>query len=103
MVRTLFPDPIVEVRGTPWVDVSVSRLNNKKMIHLVNTSGDHKNQTFIEKVAPLPAFDITIRSESRPNRIVMQPQGRELNFSYHEGKVHLKVDPIEIYDILVIE
>lgn len=103
MVRTLFPDPIVEVRGTPWVDVSVSRLNNKKMIHLVNTSGDHKNQTFIEKVAPLPAFDITIRSESRPNRIVRQPQGRELNFSYHEGKVHLKVDPVEIYDILVIE
>ena len=103
VVRTLFPNPVVEVKGSPWVDVSVSTLNKKTLVHLVNTSGDHQHQTYIEKVTPLPALDVTIRAAQKPKKITLQPQGKNLPFTYRDGKAHVKVDPIEIYDILVVE
>jgi hypothetical protein len=103
IVRTLFPDPVVEVRGSPWVDVSTSRLNDKLHIHMVNTSGDHKELHLIEGIAPVGPLQITIRSDRKPSRITLQPQGKACNFSYANGKAQLTVDSLDIYDILVVE
>jgi hypothetical protein len=102
-VRTLFPNPIVEVKGSPWVDVSASKLGNQTVIHLVNTSGDHKKSTYIEKVQPLPALDVAIRMDKKPSKVTLQPEGRALKFSYQDGKVKVKVNGVSIYDLLVLE
>jgi hypothetical protein len=103
IVRTLFPNPLVEVSGSPWVDVSVSQLNGKQTVHLVNTSGNHKAAGIIEQIAPVKNLRLTIRSDRKPSRITLQPAGKVCDFTYADGKVHLKVDTLEIYDILVIE
>jgi len=54
-------------------------------------------------VTPLPALDVTIRAAQKPKKITLQPQGKNLPFTYRDGKAQVKVDPIEIYDILVVE
>ncbi|MDR3260208.1 MAG: hypothetical protein LBT78_00055 [Tannerella sp.] len=102
-VRTLFPDPVAEVGGSPWVDVSASRLDDKLLIHLVNTSGDHKDTRIIERIDPVGPLQVTIRSDRKPSRITLQPEGKVCNFKYSNGKVQLKIDSLDIYDILVIE
>jgi len=102
-VRTLFPNPLVEVKGSPWVDVSVSHLNGKRMVHLVNTSGDHKGAGILQSIESVGPLQISIRSNEKPSKITLQPAGKNLHFTYADGKAHVKVEELEIYDILVIE
>jgi len=102
-VRALFPNPLVEVSGSPWVDVSVSQLNGKRLIHLVNTSGDHKEAGIIKKIDPVGPLQVTIRCEQKPSKITLQPTGEPCDFTYADGKAQVRVERLEIYDIMVIE
>ncbi|MDR3197085.1 MAG: hypothetical protein LBU34_04365 [Planctomycetaceae bacterium] len=102
-VRLLFPNPPVEVSGSPWVDVSVSRLNGKRMVHLVNTSGDHKNVGILRSIDPVGPLKVSIRCEQKPSQITLQPSGKTCDFTYSDGKAQLTVDAVEIYEILVVE
>jgi hypothetical protein len=102
-VRALFPHPLAEVSGSPWVDVSVSRLNGKRMIHLVNTSGDHKGVGIIRSIEPVGPLQVTVRCEQKPSQITLQPSGKRCDFTWSDGKAQLTVDAVEIYDILVVE
>ena len=102
-VNTLFPDPLVEVSGSPWVDVSVSQLNSKRIVHLVNTSGDHKGAGIIPSIEPAGPLQVSIRCDHKPSKITLQPAGKTCDFTYAGGKAEVKIDSVEIYDILVIE
>ena len=103
IVRSLFPNPLVEVSGSSWVDVSVSKLNGNRMIHLVNTSGNHKGAGIIRSIDPVGPLQVSIRCNQKPLKITLQPLGKSCDFSYANGKAHVKVDAVDIYDILVIE
>ncbi|MDR3267483.1 MAG: hypothetical protein LBT83_00220 [Tannerella sp.] len=103
MVRALFPNPLVEVGGSPWVDVSVSQLKGQRMVHLVNTSGNHQEAGILEKIDPTGPLQVSIRCDRKPERITLQPAGKACHFAYSEGIVYLKINAVEIYDILVIE
>lgn len=100
--RTLFPNPIVEVSGSPRVDVSVSQLNGKRMVHLVNTSGDHA-KPIIRSIEPVGSFQLSIRCDRKPSKITLQPADKTCDFTYANGKATVKIDAVEIYDILVVE
>ena len=43
LVREMFPDPVVEVTGSHYVDVTVNKVSGKTVVHLVNTAGPHDN------------------------------------------------------------
>jgi len=101
--RLLFPEPKVEVTGSQWVDVSISRLGDKLTVHLVNTSGNHRDTPIIEEIEPVGPLQIVIRSDSRPQRIMLQPEGKACDFDFVDGKATLIVDAVPIYSILVIE
>ena len=102
-VRALFPHPLVEVSGSPWVDVSVSQLNGKRQVHLVNTSGDHKGAGIIRAIDPVGPLQVSIRADRKPSKITLQPAGKTCDFTYTDGKVQVTIDSVDIYDILMIE
>ncbi len=102
-VHTLFPDPLVEITGSPWIDVSISQLKGKKMVHLVNSSGDHKGAGIIQSIEPVGPLQLSIRCKSKPAKITLQPEGKTCSFTFNDGKVEVKIDKVDIYEILVIE
>ena len=102
-LKTLFTEPKVEVTGSQWVDVSVSRLGDKLTIHLVNTSGDHRGTPIIETIDPVGPLQITIRCDTKPRQITLQPENTPLDFDFADGKATLTVDSVPIYSILVVE
>ncbi len=102
-VRSMFTNPVVEVKGTQWVDVSASRLGGKLAVHLVNTSGKHSKLTYIEEVKPVRDLQITIRSDKKPSKVTLQPLGKECRFTYAGGQIKVNVDAVPIYEILVVE
>jgi hypothetical protein len=101
--RHLFPEPKVEVIGSQWVDVSVSRLGNKLTVHLVNTSGNHRDAGIINEIEPIGPLQITIRCDDKPQRITLQPEGKPCEFNFADGKATLTVESVPIYSILVVE
>ena len=103
LVNELFPNPAVEVLSSPYVDVSLRRLNGKLQVHLVNTSGDHRNTAIIDSIDPVKDIEVSVRCAEKPSRIVRQPDGKELRFRYRDGKAIFKIPLLEIYDIIEIE
>jgi len=39
----------------------------------------------------------------QPTKITLQPEGKICDFDYADGKAQVKIEKINIYDILVIE
>lgn len=102
-VRTMFPNPLVEVSGSPWIDVSTSQLKGKRLVHLVNSSGNHNEAGIIQSIEPVGPLKLTICCDSKPTKITLQPEGKICDFDYADGKAQVKIEKINIYDILVIE
>ena len=105
LVRQLFPGPMVEVRGSPDVDVSVNRLQGKLAINLVNASGPHWDQQkpLFDAIAPVGPLELAIRMAIKPAKITMQPEGQALAFEYRDDVARLSVPRLEIHSVIVVE
>ena len=105
LVRELFPAPLVVVKGSGAVDVSVNRLKNKLAINLVNTSGAHwdMKKTLFDSIDPVGPLEISLRATTKPASIRLQPEGKSLSFEYQGGVARLTVPRVEIHNILLVE
>jgi hypothetical protein len=105
LARQLFPSPMVEVKGSANVDVSVNRLHGRIAINLVNTSGAHwdANKPLLDSISPIGPLEIGILAPAKPVRITLQPDGASLPFEYREGTARLTVPQLDIHGIVVIE
>ena len=102
LVAELFPEPMVEVKSCPWVDVSVRRHKGRLQIHLVNTSGDHRHIGIIDSIDPVCDIDVSVRLPRKPRKILRQPEGVSLPFDYRDGKAFFRLDTLDIYEIIEV-
>jgi len=105
LARRLFPQPIVEVEGSPHVDVTVMTKDGRLMVNLVNTAGLHEDASVytFDHVPPVGPLEVAIRRDQRPKDVTLQPGGRKVKFTYRDGKVGLRIDRLELHDIIVVE
>ena len=105
LVRELFPEPIVEVKGSSDVDVVVNRLGRKLEVNLVNTSGPHTDtkDPIFESVAPIGPLSVAVRLANRPHKVTLEPGARPLAFDYRSGQIHVTLPGVDIHDIIVVE
>ncbi len=103
LTNELFPKPMVEVSGTHDVDVSLARNHGKLQVHLVNTSGPHATEPFVDSITPIGPLQVTLRSGSRPKRITLEPGGHPLEFQHANGETRLTVAEVPIHGIAVVE
>ena len=105
LVRQLFPEPMVELKGSPAVDVSVNRLGGKLAVHLVNTSGAHwdRKKPLIEAIEPVGPLELTIRVPAKPGNITLQPEGQSLACEYRNDMVRVTVPRLDIHSVVMIE
>ena len=95
---------MVEVIGSHLVHVAVNKLKGKTMINLINVAGEHTNQSAIayDQVPPLTDLKVTVKSAAKPAKIILQPEGKEMQFSYSAGKSTVNIPKLEIHSILEI-
>ncbi len=105
LVRELFPLPIVRVEGSDTVDVSVNRLGSQLVVNLVNTAGPHAdpNVAVFDRVPLIGPLNVSIRTDKRPERVILQPGTRHLPFRFADGAVQLTLPRLDIHEIIVIE
>jgi hypothetical protein len=103
LARQLFPEPMVEVKGSNDVDVCVARNHGKLLVNLVNTTGPHKTQSIIETIPPVGPLDITIHLSRKPAGVTFEPGARPLASDYRDGQLRLSVPKVEIHDIVAVQ
>ncbi len=104
LIDDLLPDRIVKVSGSHLVHVTVNKLNNKMYVNLVNIAGEHTNQKAIgyDEIPVLKGLKISINTVHKPAKIVLQPEGLELNVDFQDGISKVLVPEIKIHSILEV-
>jgi len=103
LVRELFAQPLVEVKGSSDVDVCVARNHGKLLVNLLNTAGPHQTEPVLETIPPVGPLDVTIRLDARPAAVTLEPGARPMDFDFDDGRLRLVVPKLEIHDVLVVE
>lgn len=104
VTRELFPEPMVQVKGSADVDVVVNRLGNKLNVHLVNTAGPHREKnTILDEIPPVGPLQVTIRAKEKPSRMTLEPGGEALLSEYVNGAVRVTIPRVEIHRAITVE
>jgi hypothetical protein len=105
LAQQLFHNPMVEVTGSPYVDITVNRLHGHLTINLVNTSGPHTDmkKPLIESIDPVGPLGIKLRFAQKPARIILEPGDRPLDFTFQDGQAQFTIPTLEIHSVIVVE
>ena len=98
-------DPIVKIESVfGRLEIVALNKDEKLMIQLVNANGSHANpDTATDDLIP-PVLDIklSIKLESQPKKLILQPQGRELSFEYKNSRAYVNIDRIDIHSVIEV-
>lgn len=105
LTRHLFPESLVEVKGSMFVDIVATRKNNALLLHLVNTSGPHADtkQYSFDEVPPIGRLEVSVRTAKKPQSVTLQPYGTSLPYRYEDNKLIFELKQLEFYDIVEIK
>lgn len=103
-IKELFPDQLVQVSGSHLVHVTVNSLNDKMYVNLINIAGEHTNQTAVgyDEIPSLKNLVIRIKSDKKPTKILLQPEGRELENDFQDGVSKVLIPELAIHSILEV-
>lgn len=104
LIGRLMPEKIAEVKGSRLVHVTVNRLNNKLYVSLINVSGEHTNEAAIgyDYVPALKDLEVSLKTPAKPVSILLQPEGKKLDFVYRDGKSAFKIPEVRIQSVIEI-
>jgi hypothetical protein len=100
----LFPDQLVKVAGTHLVHITLNRLNDRLYVNLLNIAGEHTNQNAIgyDEIPSLKNLRVSINTGQKPSKILLQPDGRELEINFQNGVSKVVVPELKIHSILEV-
>ena len=97
--------PLVRVEHTcGLLEIVPLEKDGRLMVQLVNGNGSHAAPNNITDDQLPPVLDITlsIATDTKPKRLVLQPEGRELEFSYCDGRAYVEIDRMNIHNIVEV-
>ncbi len=97
-VRAQIPDKAV---------VTYTRQENEKrnILHLLfaHTTVRGQNTEVIEDTVPLYNVKCVVKVDKKPSKITLEPQEKEIDFVFADGKAEFTVPEIDIHQMVVIE
>ncbi len=97
--------PELKVEGSSYVHVNLTVKNNQTLIHLINATGHHDNEKIYEwaEVPPLYNLNIQYKTNRKPTKLTIQPEGMNLSFNYKDGILSFVVPKLDIYSIVQVD
>lgn len=95
----------IRLTGGKDADIVLTEKDGKDYIHVVNLQGEHRSgrvKTF-DYIPPVCGTEIVYASGRKPKRIIARPEGKEIGFSYTQGRIHIAPEKVELYAIFEIE
>lgn len=105
LVHSLY-DPMVNIENAcGLVEIVCLNKDQKLMIQLVNGNGSHSNTAYAtdDTVCPVLDLEISIKLDKKPTALVLQPEGRELDFCWRDGRAYVSVGRVDIHSIIEVK
>ena len=97
--------PIIKVESALGLleTVCLSK-DGRLMLQLINANGNHASATTVTEDFIPPVVDIvlSIKLESKPQALILQPEGRSLDFEYENGRARLRLDRLDIHSVIEV-
>ena len=100
----LFTARKVIVSGSHLVHISLNSLNSRLYLNLVNVSGDVDGRSTIgyDEIPSLNALSVTVKTGKDPVKVILQPEGKELEFKCRDGMTSFSVPSLAIHSVIEI-
>ena len=74
------------------------------MIQLVNGNGSHASYVSASDDIIPPVLDIklSVKRKSKPSALILQPEGKPLDFEYKDGYASLSVDRVDMHSVIEV-
>ena len=86
------------------LEVTALKMGDKLTVQLVNGGGAHSYDSCAtdDYIPPVLDAKLSIALEEKPAKLVLQPENRELEFEYRDGRAYVEIDRIDIHSIIEI-
>jgi hypothetical protein len=104
IIKKLFPDELVKVEGSHKLNVVPTIKDDKLLIQLINTSGDHSNSNVkgIDEIPSLSNLKISVLTPKKPVSVLLQPDRTKLKFDFLNGRTTFILPELKIHNIIEI-
>jgi len=105
LVKKLMPDPMVEVQGSHFVDVSLNRKEGRLIVNLVNTAGPHadENVNVYDAIPEVGPLEVSVRFPEKPGSVTLEPYHRKVRYRYGNGRIRTTINRLKIHEALVVQ
>jgi len=105
LVRELFPAPTVEVTGSQFVDVVLTRIDGKTVVHLINTAGqgDNPRVHILDEIPSIGPLEVRVRLDAQPRSVTLEPEGIVPVCVNDGDSIVVHIPRLEIHGMVVIE
>ena len=103
LMDEIFPDKLVKIEGTHYVDVIAREKAGKLNIHLINVGLKDVVPIVYDEMIPLRDIKVGIKLEKEPVSVTMQPCGAKPDWSYADGELSLVIPELTIHEVISIE
>ena len=104
ITQNLISEPLVNIRGSRYIETVLREIDGRLHINLINGSGPHNNPNTItfDEILPLNNIEVDIRCVKKPEKIMLQPENTPLEFEYENSVAKLKLEKLELYNIIEV-
>ena len=97
--------PDFTVSGSHLVEAMLMEKDGTIRLNLTNLAGAHEDKRYrgVDEIPPLGPLAITIQSDARPERVMLMPEDKPLDFNWENGIISLTLDRFEIHSVIEIE
>jgi hypothetical protein len=102
IVAVLDPTPYFTTDAPSWVDVSLRRKDDARLVHLVNQNPGRDvaklgtNDTWVDEIPEVGPYSATLRVP-RPAYVTIEPGGAPAAWTWTEGLLHVTVPRFHIH------
>ncbi len=97
--------PILKVENAlGFLEVVCLEKDGKLMLQLLNANGHHADPNTVTEdfISPIVDIKLSIELDAKPAKLILQPEGRELDFEYKDGRAYVELDRLNIHSIIEV-
>lgn len=97
--------PLVRIeKALGFLDIVCLEKDGRILVQLLNGNGNHHNilcdtEDFIP---PVIDIELSISQDIAEHRLVLQPEGKELDFYEKDGRIYIKLDRLDMHNVIEI-
>ena len=78
--------------------------DGKTMIQMVNAGGNHMDMALAtdDYIPPVLDLELSVELPKKPAKLILQPEGKALPFTYRDGRAYVSVPRIDIHSVIEV-